>query len=171
MRPLKSITTALALGAALLFAGSAPAIAADKDIVDVAVEAGSFTTLVKAVQAAGLVDALKGEGPLTVFAPTDEAFAKVPAATLAALLKPENQEQLKAVLLYHVVSGKVMAADVVKLSEAATLNGESLKIMVESGHVSVNNAHVAKTDIAASNGVIHVIDTVMLPKNLGKLSD
>ncbi|MDA0207756.1 MAG: fasciclin domain-containing protein [Acidobacteria bacterium] len=171
MRPLKSITTALALGAALLFAGSAPAIAADKDIVDVAVEAGSFTTLVKAVQAAGLVDALKGEGPLTVFAPTDEAFAKVPAATLAALLKPENQEQLKAVLLYHVVSGKVMAADVVKLSEAATLNGESLKIMVESGHVSVNNAHVAKTDIAASNGVIHVIDAVMLPKNLGKLSD
>mgnify|MGYP002632376432 CR=1 FL=1 len=171
MRPLKSITTALALGAALLFAGSAPAIAADKDIVDVAVEAGSFTTLVKAVQAAGLVDALKGEGPLTVFAPTDEAFAKVPAATLAALLKPENQEQLKAVLLYHVVSGKVMAADVVKLSEAATLNGESLKIMVESGHVSVNNAHVAKTDIAASNGVIHVIDAVMLPKNLSKLSD
>ena len=171
MRPLKSITTALALGAALLFAGTAPAVAAEKDIVDVAVEAGSFTTLVKAVQAAGLVGALKGEGPLTVFAPTDDAFAKVPAATLAALLKPENKEQLKAVLLYHVVSGKVMAADVVKLSEAKTLNGQSVKIMVKDGQVSVDGAHVATTDIAASNGVIHVIDTVILPKNLGKLSD
>lgn len=171
MKSLKSITTALALSAALLFAGTSPAVAAEKDIVDVAVEAGSFKTLVTAVQAAGLVDALKGEGPLTVFAPTDEAFAKVPAATLAALLKPENKEQLKAVLLYHVVSGKVMAADVVKLSEAPTLNGESVKIMVENGHVSINNAHVVTTDVAASNGVIHVIDTVILPKNLGKLSD
>ena len=171
MRPLKSITTALALGAALLFAGTSPVVAAEKDIVDVAVEAGSFKTLVKAVQAAGLVDALKGDGPLTVFAPTDEAFAKVPAATLTALLKPENKEQLKAVLLYHVVSGKVMAADVVKLSEATTLNGESVKIMVKDGHVSIDNAHVATADVAASNGVIHVVDAVILPKNLGKLSD
>lgn len=171
MRTLKSITTALALGAAMLFAGIVPAAAADKDIVDVAVEAGSFQTLVKAVQAAGLVDALKGEGPLTVFAPTDDAFGKVPAATLAALLRPENKEQLKAVLLYHVVAGKVMAADVVKLSEAKTLNGESLKIMVKNGHVSVDEAHVATTDVAASNGVIHIIDAVILPKNLGKLSD
>ena len=171
MRTLKSITTALALGAALFFSGTSQAVAAEKDIVDVAVEAGSFTTLVKAVQAAGLVGALKGEGPLTVFAPTDEAFSKVPKETLAALLKPENKEQLKAVLLYHVVSGKVMAADVVKLSEAKTLNGQSVSIMVKDDHVSVDNAHVAKTDIAASNGVIHVIDAVILPKNLGKLSD
>ena len=171
MKTLKSMAAALALGAALLLSGTSQAVAADKDIVDVAVEAGSFTTLVKAVQAAGLVGALKGEGPLTVFAPTDDAFAKVPKETLAALLKPENREQLKAVLLYHVVSGKVMAADVVKLSEAKTLNGQSVSIMVKDSHVTIDNAHVAKTDIAASNGVIHVIDTVILPKNLGKLSD
>lgn len=142
-----------------------------KDIVDTAVAAGSFNTLVTAVKAAGLVDALKADGPLTVFAPTDEAFAKVPKATLEALLKPENKEQLKAVLTYHVVSGNVMAKDVVNLKSAEALSGETIKIKVKKGSVMLNDAKVIKTDIATSNGTIHVIDTVLLPPNLGKLSD
>ncbi len=171
MKSLKALGSSLALAAALIIGSAFPAPAADKDIVDIAVEAGSFNTLVKAVQAAGLVDALKGDGPFTVFAPTDEAFAKVPAETLAALLKPENKAQLQAVLTYHVVSGKVMAADVVKLTEAKTLNGQSAQVMVHSGSVMVDNANVVKTDIEASNGVIHVIDAVILPNNLGELSD
>ena len=136
---------------------------APKDIVDTAVAAGSFQTLVAAVQAAGLVDALKGEGPLTVFAPTDEAFAKLPAGTVETLLKPENKDQLIAVLTYHVVAGKVMAADVVKLDSATTLQGADVSIKVEDGKVHINNATVVKADIVTSNGVIHVIDTVILP--------
>lgn len=135
-----------------------------KDIVDVAVENGSFTTLVAAVKAAGLVDTLKGDGPFTVFAPTDEAFAKLPSGTVATLLKPENRDQLVAILTYHVVPGKVMASDVVNLSEATTVQGQDISISVNDGSVMVNNAKVLATDVEASNGVIHVIDSVILPK-------
>ena len=135
-----------------------------KDIVDTAVGAGSFTILAKALGAAGLVDALKGKGPFTVFAPTDEAFAKLPAGTIETLLKPENKDKLKSILLYHVVAGKVFAADVVKLDGkgAKTLEGGSVKISTKHG-VMVDKAQVVKTDIGASNGVIHVIDTVLIP--------
>jgi uncharacterized surface protein with fasciclin (FAS1) repeats len=132
------------------------------DIVDVAVAAGSFTTLAKALEVAGLVETLKGDGPFTVFAPTDEAFAKVPKATLEALLA--DKEKLTAVLTYHVVPGKVMAEKVVKLSSATTVNGQDVSITVKDGKVMVDNANVVKTDIKASNGVIHVIDSVILPK-------
>jgi uncharacterized surface protein with fasciclin (FAS1) repeats len=170
MKAFRLLTSTLAVGALLFVSGAARADHHEMDIVDTAISA-SFNTLVKAVQAADLVDALKADGPLTVFAPTDEAFAKVPAETMAALLKPENKEQLRAVLTYHVVTGKVMAADVVKLKSAKTLNGEMVKIQVKNGEVMVNGARVTKTDIATSNGVIHVIDTVILPKNLGALSD
>jgi len=134
-----------------------------KDIVDTAVADGRFTTLVAAVTAAGLVDTLKGEGPFTVFAPTDDAFAKLPAGTVESLLKPENLEQLKNILLYHVVAGKVMAADVVKLEKAATVLGPSVKITMDSSKVMINDAEVLITDIETTNGVIHVIDTVLLP--------
>ncbi|HOW91864.1 MAG TPA: fasciclin domain-containing protein, partial [Anaerolineaceae bacterium] len=135
------------------------------DIVDTAVADGRFTTLVAAVQAAGLVDTLKGEGPFTVFAPTDEAFAKLPAGTIDTLLKPENIEQLKNILLYHVVSGRVMAADVVTLTSADTVLGQPVTIKVQDGKVYLNdNVQVTITDVEASNGVIHVIDTVLLPK-------
>ena len=134
-----------------------------KDIVDTAVGAGSFKTLVAAVQAAGLVETLKGKGPFTVFAPTDEAFAKLPAGTVESLLKPENKEKLVAVLTYHVVPGKVMAADVVKLTEAPTVQGSKAKVKVADGTVMIDNAKVVKTDIETSNGVIHVIDAVILP--------
>ena len=134
----------------------------DKDIVDTAVAAGSFQTLAKALQAADLVDTLKGPGPFTVFAPTDEAFAKLPAGTLDDLLKPENKDKLRAILTYHVVAGKIPSAKVVTLSSAKTVNGQEVKIMVMGGNVMVNNAHVVKADIPASNGVIHVIDTVIL---------
>lgn len=135
-----------------------------KDIVDTAVAAGSFKTLVAAVKAADLVDTLKGKGPFTVFAPTDEAFAKLPEGTVESLLKPENKKKLIAVLTYHVVPGKVMAKDVVKLTEAKTVQGSPVKIEVKEGKVRVDNANVVKTDIETSNGVIHVIDTVILPK-------
>ncbi len=138
-------------------------VASAADIVDTA-SAGGFNTLVAAVRAAGLVDTLKGPGPFTVFAPTDAAFAKLPAGTLESLLKPENKAKLQAILTYHVVAGKVMAADVVKLDSAKTVEGESLTIKTTNGGVMVDNAHVTKTDILTSNGVIHVIDTVMLPK-------
>ncbi len=132
------------------------------DIVDVAVANGSFTTLVKAVQEAGLVDTLKGDGPFTVFAPTDEAFAKVPAETLNGLLA--DKEALTAVLTYHVVPGKVLAEDVVTLSSADTVQGQSVDITVKDGMVFVDGAQVVLTDVNASNGVIHVIDTVILPE-------
>jgi uncharacterized surface protein with fasciclin (FAS1) repeats len=138
-----------------------PAVTAQMDIVDTAVAAGSFRTLVTAVKAAGLVETLKSPGPFTVFAPTDEAFAKLPPGTLDGLLK--DKEQLKAVLLYHVVPGKVMAADVVKISSAKTAGGAVVPIKVEGGNVYVGPAKVVKTDIGATNGVIHVIDTVLIP--------
>ncbi len=135
-----------------------------QDIVDTAVAAGTFNTLVAAVKAADLVDTLKGDGPFTVFAPTDEAFAKLPAGTLENLLKPENKDQLAAILTYHVVSGKVKAKDVVKLDNATTVQGSDVDIMVKDGAVVLNgNSNVVKTDIKTSNGVIHVIDTVILP--------
>lgn len=148
-------------GVLALMVASSTAFAAD--IVDTAIT-GHFTTLVAAVKAAGLVDTLKGPGPFTVFAPTDEAFAKLPPGTLESLLKPENKAKLQSILTYHVVAGKVMAADVMKLSSAKTVEGESVAIKMMNGGVMVDNAHVTKTDIMASNGVIHVIDTVILPK-------
>lgn len=150
--------------AVVLGASSFAAAEDKKDIVDTAVGAGSFKTLVAAVQAADLVDTLKGKGPFTVFAPTDEAFAKLPKGTVESLLKPENKEKLIAILTYHVVPGKVMAKDVVNLTEAKTVQGSTVKIAVEGGKVSVGGANVVKTDIVTSNGVIHVIDAVMLPK-------
>ena len=134
------------------------------DIVDTAVGAGSFNTLVAAVQAADLVDTLKSEGPFTVFAPTDDAFAKLPAGTVEDLLKPENKDKLKAILTYHVVSGKFMAKDVVTMKMAETVNGQSFMINMDADTVMVDNAKVVQTDIECSNGVIHVIDTVILPK-------
>ncbi len=160
------MTHILAVGALVTSTLTLPvAQAAEKpgDIVAVASSAGSFKTLVAAVKAAGLVETLQGKGPFTVFAPTDEAFAKLPAGTVEDLLKPENKEKLVAILTYHVVPGKVMAADV-KTMKAKTVNGKELSIKVEGGKVTVDNATVIKTDVAAQNGVIHVIDTVVLPK-------
>jgi uncharacterized surface protein with fasciclin (FAS1) repeats len=158
MRKLSTLVTAVAL-----MAVAAPAQAQDKDIVETAVAAGSFKTLAKLLGDAGLVETLKGPGPFTVFAPTDEAFAKVPAATLEALGK--DKAALRNVLLYHVVAGKVMAADVVKLDGkgAKTVQGAEAKVMLMGGTVMLNNAHVVKTDIVTKNGVIHVIDAVILP--------
>jgi uncharacterized surface protein with fasciclin (FAS1) repeats len=137
---------------------------ASKDIVDTAVSAGSFKTLTAALDAAGLVETLKGKGPFTVFAPTDEAFAKLPEGTLKSLLKPENKQKLTSILTYHVVAGNVKAADVIKLSSAKTLNGQSVTIKTAGGKVFINGATVVKADIATSNGTIHVIDTVLLPR-------
>ena len=149
-----------------VLAAAIPASAgsAKKDIVDTAVAAGSFQTLATALQAAGLVDTLKGKGPYTVFAPTDEAFSKLPAGTVETLLKPENKEKLKSILLYHVVAGDVTAKQVMKRSSAKTVGGQSVTIAVNNGTVMVNDAKVVKADVMASNGVIHVIDTVLLPK-------
>jgi uncharacterized surface protein with fasciclin (FAS1) repeats len=135
-----------------------------KDIVQTAVAAGSFKTLAKALEAADLVKTLQGPGPFTVFAPTDEAFAKLPAGTLDNLLKPENKAKLQRILTYHVIAGKVMASEVVKMKSAKAVSGDMLTIGVKGGAVTVDRAHVVKTDIAASNGVIHVIDAVMLPR-------
>jgi uncharacterized surface protein with fasciclin (FAS1) repeats len=132
-----------------------------KDIVETAVAAGSFNTLAKALTEAGLVETLKGEGPFTVFAPTDDAFAKIPESTLTALLK--DKEALTRVLLYHVVAGKVMSSDVVKLKSAKTVEGSKATISVDDGTVMIDKAKVVKVDIKASNGVIHVIDTVLMP--------
>jgi len=135
----------------------------NKDIVDTAVAAGSFQTLAKALHAADLVDTLKGPGLFTVFAPTDEAFAKLPAGTLDDLLKPENKNKLRAILTYHVIAGEVPAAKVITVSSAKTVNGQEVKITAMGDKFMVNNAQVVKADIPASNGVIHVIDTVILP--------
>jgi uncharacterized surface protein with fasciclin (FAS1) repeats len=148
---------------AIVAASAAVRAQQEKDIVDTAVAAGQFKTLAAALKAAGLVDTLKGTGPFTVFAPTDEAFAKLPAGTVENLLKPENKAQLTAILTYHVVPGSVMASQVVTLKEAKTVNGQSVKISATGGTVMVDKAKVVKTDIKASNGVIHVIDTVILP--------
>jgi uncharacterized surface protein with fasciclin (FAS1) repeats len=137
---------------------------ADMDIVDTAVSAGNFQTLATALQAAGLVDTLKGEGPFTVFAPTDAAFAKLPAGTVESLLQPENRDQLIAILTYHVVPGAVTAEQVVGLDQAGTVNGQNVTISAGEGGVMVDQAHVTATDIMASNGIIHVIDSVILPK-------
>lgn len=144
-----------------VFAGSH---SKQKTIVETAASAGSFNTLVAAVKAADLVDTLNGTGPFTVFAPTDEAFAKLPAGTLDDLLKPENKAKLQSILTYHVVPGKVMAKDVVGIDSAKTVNGESLSITQKGGAVMVGDAKVIQTDILCSNGVIHVIDTVVIPQ-------
>ena len=157
------IAAQFVLIAAQATAGHHEEKAASMDIVDTAVAAGQFKTLAAALQAADLVDTLKGDGPFTVFAPTDAAFAKLPAGTVETLLKPENRDQLVAILTYHVVPGKVKAADVVKLSEAKTVNGQDVDITVADNGVQINNANVIKVDIGASNGVIHVIDTVIIP--------
>jgi len=162
-----AIVSLIALG----FTASMSAVAADDygmkkeqvDIVDTAVAAGKFNTLAAALEAADLVGTLKGEGPFTVFAPTDAAFAKLPEGTVENLLKPENRDQLVDVLTYHVVAGKVMAADVVNLSEAKTVNGSDIAIEVKDGTVRIDDATVIAADVAASNGVIHVIDSVILP--------
>ena len=154
-----ALTAATALLASTAFAGTVK-----KDIVDTAAEAGSFETLVAAVQAAGLVDTLKGDGPFTVFAPTDEAFAALPAGTVENLLKPENKDQLIAVLTYHVVPGKVMSTDLTDDMEAATVQGSNVMIDLDNG-VMVDNASVVTADIETSNGVIHVIDSVILPQS------
>ncbi len=136
---------------------------AQGDIVDTAVSAGQFKTLVAAVKAAGLVDTLKGDGPFTVFAPTDAAFAKLPSGTVEALLKPENRKKLQDILKYHVVAGKVMAADAAKLTSAKTVEGQEIAIKAGDGGVMINQAKVVKADIVTSNGVIHVIDSVLIP--------
>ena len=155
---------ALAAPSAANTAGSsAKAAKASADIVDTAVAAGQFKTLAAALQAAGLVETLKGAGPFTVFAPTDAAFAALPAGTVESLLKPENREQLTAILTYHVVAGSYPAARVAGLDSAATVNGGSVDIQAEGGTVTVDGARVTTADIAASNGVIHVIDKVLLP--------
>ncbi len=163
---LKTLSLSLIASAAVVFGTNAFAgnHGDKKDIVDTAVAAGGFETLAAALTAGGLIDTLKSEGPFTVFAPTDEAFAKLPAGTVESLLKPENKDQLVGILTYHVVAGKVMAADVVKLSSAATVNGADVSIEVKDGTVYVNDAKVTSTDIKASNGVIHVIDTVLIPE-------
>ena len=141
---------------------SAPAFAADKDIVDTAIAAGNFTTLAAALTAAGLVDTLKGPGPFTVFAPTDAAFAALPAGTVEDLLKPENKDKLIAILTYHVIAGKVMSTDLSEGLKAKTVNGAEVTITLDGG-AKVNGVVISTADIAASNGVIHVIDSVILP--------
>jgi len=161
----KRLLWALPVGllASALLGYSAMSQRAEKDIVDTAVGAGQFKTLVKLVQEADLVDALRGEGPFTVFAPTDEAFAKLPKSQVDALLK--DKEALRRVLLYHVVQGKVMASDVTKMRSAKTLQGQNINIRVRNNVVRINDAKVVKADIVCSNGVIHVIDKVILPPN------
>jgi uncharacterized surface protein with fasciclin (FAS1) repeats len=153
----------LLFAAAITLGGSVSAFAAEKDVVDTAIAAGQFETLAAALEAAGLVATLKGTGPFTVFAPTDEAFAKLPAGTVENLLKPENKQKLTAILTYHVVAAKVMAADVAGLDQAKSVNGKMIDIEVEGSTVKVNDAAVTAADIAASNGVIHVIDEVIMP--------
>ena len=168
-RVIKFSSLALAFAASLLVAtGVSAGNYGNKDgndIVDTAVAAGDFTTLAAALQAGGLIGTLKSDGPFTVFAPTDAAFAKLPAGTVESLLKPENKDQLVEILTYHVVPGKVKAADVVTMTSAPTANGEDLAIRVEGDSVFINDSRVVKTDIAASNGVIHVVDTVILPRS------
>jgi len=162
MKALSRTLFAAALAAPLTFSAMAAKAA---DIVDTAASAGQFNTLVAAVKAAGLVDTLKGDGPFTVFAPTDEAFAKLPAGTVEDLLKPENKDKLVAILTYHVVPGKVMSADLAgKSMEAKTVEGDMLTIDAMKDGVTVDEAKVIQADIEASNGVIHVIDTVVLPQ-------
>jgi uncharacterized surface protein with fasciclin (FAS1) repeats len=153
---------AFALAAAATVALAPAAQAQTKDIVETAVAAGSFNTLAAALKAAGLVETLKGKGPFTVFAPTDEAFKKLPAGTVESLLKPENKAKLTAILTYHVVAGKVLAKDV-KPGKVKTVNGANAEVMAHGNMLMINNAGIVKTDVQASNGVIHVIDAVILP--------
>src|SRR5262245_30203694 len=160
---MKLIQVGLVAALVAFTAPRATAQAPSKDIVDTAVAAGSFTTLAKALQAAGLVDTLKGKGPFTVFAPTDEAFAKLPAGRLDDLLKPENKSKLQRILTYHLVPGKVGFTQVMMMTSAKAVNGDTITIKTSGKTVMVNNATVVKADIPASNGVIHVIDTVILP--------
>jgi len=161
------VSTTLALTAlTLALPGQVPVRAQSRTIVATAVAAGSFKTLARALEAADLVKTLEGAGPFTVFAPTDEAFAKLPAGTVENLLKPENREKLRRVLTYHVVPGTLMASDVVKVQTAKAVSGDTITVQAQGGTVRVDAAHVTKTDVAASNGVIHVIDAVMLPKGL-----
>jgi uncharacterized surface protein with fasciclin (FAS1) repeats len=171
--PLVATALALALATPAAFAAPAGGAAgksaqapaqARADIVDTAVQAGQFKTLAAALQAAGLVETLKGPGPFTVFAPTDAAFAALPAGTVDTLLKPENRQKLVAILTYHVVPGRVTAAQVAGMDTASTVQGSALAIRTSGGAVSVNDARVVNADVAASNGVIHVIDKVLLPK-------
>ena len=165
---MKSMVLALFASALVFSIGSQNASAGcgtcDKTVVEVAVKADNFKKLVAAVKAAGLAETLSGKGPFTVFAPTDEAFAKLPEGTVETLLKPENKEKLASILTYHVVPGKVMAKQVVNLSDAKTVQGSKVKIQVKDGDVMVDKAKVVKADIPCINGVIHVIDTVILPK-------
>lgn len=163
MKSLKLIVVGLAMGL-LAACGSTASVEKKPDIVDTAVSAGSFNTLVAAVQAAGLVDTLKGDGPFTVFAPTDEAFAALPAGTVESLLKPENKDKLISVLTYHVVPGKVMSSDLAgKMVKPNTAQGAAVEIDATGSAVMVNEASVVAADIDTSNGVIHVIDKVILP--------
>ena len=159
----KKIALGVAAAALSVTVAGAQSNQGSKDIVETAMAAGSFNTLAKALQAAALVETLKGQGPFTVFAPIDEAFAKLPPGTIETLLKPENKAKLKRILTYHVVAGKVTAAEVMKMQSAKTVSGDTVTISRHSGGVSVDKAHVVKTDITASNGVIHVIDAVLLP--------
>ena len=161
---MKRYATRVMAAVAVVLAMAGSASAQGKDIVDTAVAAGQFKTLAAALQAAGLVETLKGKGPFTVFAPTDAAFAKLPKGTVEELLKPENKAKLTAILTYHVVPGKVVAADVVKVKDAKTVQGGSIKVNTDGGKVMVDGATVVKTDISASNGVIHVVDSVLIPK-------
>jgi uncharacterized surface protein with fasciclin (FAS1) repeats len=161
MKKLNYLLASILVLSASLFA--ADQSMAKKDIVDTAVAAGQFNTLAKALQAAGLVDTLKGKGPFTVFTPTDEAFAKLPAGTIDELLKPENKEKLVSILTYHVVSGAVSSKKVATMKSAKTVNGKDVSISAEGGSVKINDAKVIKADIKASNGVIHVIDSVLMP--------
>jgi uncharacterized surface protein with fasciclin (FAS1) repeats len=166
MKLTKTFVTALIFTASVVAASALSAGNYGKnksDIVDTAVAAGDFSTLAAALQAGDLVDTLKSDGPFTVFAPTDAAFAKLPDGTVEMLLLPENKDKLVAILTYHVVAGKVMAADVVTLTSAKTVNGEDVAIRVDNGTVFINDAQVIGADVEASNGVIHVIDTVLLP--------
>ncbi len=167
MNSTKLSLVALAITALLVAPVTAGSYGKQKDIVDTAVDAGAFNTLVAAVQAADLVDALKADGPVTVFAPTDEAFAKLPAGTVESLLKPENKDQLIAILTYHVVPGKLMASDVTSMAGSQTLQGEKVQFQAKDGKVFIDGAQVVQADIVASNGVIHVIDTVILPGQEG----
>lgn len=167
MKTKSNLSMLLVAGLAIVLMGCESGHSYDthhKDIVDTAIAANDFNTLVAAVKAADLVDTLKSDGPFTVFAPTDAAFAKLPAGTLQDLLKPQNKHKLASILTYHVVPGKVMASEVVNLSKAKTVNGQSLDVKVMNGQVMIDSATVIKADIECSNGVIHVIDSVVLPK-------
>ena len=160
---LKTFILGIAAGALALSATAVQAQHGNKDIVATAIAAGSFQTLAKALQAADLVETLKGKGPYTVFAPTDDAFGKLPADTLNDLLKPENKQKLQRILTYHVVPGRLSSADVVKLHTVKAVSGDTIDIKANGGTVMVDSARVVKTDVQASNGIIHVIDSVILP--------